>query len=55
MVLMNSLCFEREDYEMNPKKSNEEEPIFFDNIYSGYNDWSETPEPVILIDISLNL
>lgn len=46
MILMNSLSFDREDYSIHPKKLKEEELIFFDNTFSGYNDWSEIPEPV---------
>lgn len=48
MVLMNSLSFDREDYKIHPKQLKEEEPIFFDNTYSGHNDWSEIPEPVFI-------
>lgn len=44
---MNSLCFDREDYKINDKTL-KEEPLFFDNVYTGYNDWSEIPEPVSL-------
>jgi len=46
MILMDNLCFEREDYKINQNKLKEKEPIFFDNVLSSYNDWSEIAEPV---------
>ena len=50
MVLMNTLSFDREDYKIHPKKLKEEEPVFFDHIFPGVNDWSEIPEPVSLFN-----
>lgn len=55
MISMNSLSFDREDYKINPNKLKEEEPVFFDNTYFGYNDWSEISEPVLKIKLSFIL
>jgi hypothetical protein len=46
MVIMESVSFDREDYNIDIKQLKKEEPIFYDTMYHGINDWSELAEPV---------
>ena len=46
MVKMDSISFDREDYNIDLKQLKEEEPLFFDTVYEGVNDWNSIYEPV---------
>jgi len=46
MIIINNIAYEREDYDIEDVKELEEQPIFYDNIYYGFNDWSGINEPV---------
>ena len=46
MVKMDSISYDREDYNIDMKQIKEEEPVFFDTIYDGVNDWNSINEPV---------
>lgn len=46
MVKMDSIAFDREDFNKDYQKLKEEESVFYDTIYEGVNDWSSINEPV---------
>ena len=47
MIMMNYMSYEREDYKLEINEETEENPIFYNNIRYGYNDWTPLYEPVI--------
>jgi len=58
MILLNYLAFDRDDYNINLKEFDRDDyninlkeekneiELFYNNAYSGYNDWSSLNEPV---------
>lgn len=47
MIQINNVAYDREDYKVVVNDETEEDVVFYDNLYSGYNDWSGINEPVI--------
>jgi hypothetical protein len=50
MVKMDSISYDREDYRVELEKLKEEEPIFYDTVFEGVNDWNSIYEPVIILN-----
>lgn len=47
MILMDNISFDREDYKLERNLELMDQPIFYNNYYSGMNDWSAINEPVL--------
>jgi hypothetical protein len=47
---MDSISYDREDYRVELEKLKEEEPIFYDTVFEGVNDWNSIYEPVIILN-----
>ena len=49
MLLINNVAYDREDYKLDISEEKEDEMLFYNNSYTGLNDWSGISEPVIFI------